>query len=260
MARVMMLIAPYLRSAREKVGEVLVHHEYDTLFLDLPRDTQDYIRAIAEGADHGEVIQGLEEAELIRRPEDTYKYKALEPVLKDLWRIRVENPTLEVFCYEEPTCSYTSLRSREIAGEIFAETGKAAIRGKVDVGRWRAMLKEELSLEIGAAREEASFIVEEAKEENACTASVGEDIVVHLEERGLKVRSMELGSYRAPLAVLRCKLRDELMGRGEVSDEEVRRLILAHVQFVRMVVTEEDFEKAYERWSKGWREPPTQLN
>ena len=244
-----LFIAPHLKSARKKICELLSHRCWDAFFLDAPRDIQESIQAIWEGVDYKEILLDLEEAELIQRPVDAPKYKALEPVLEDLWRVRIENPELELYCYEKPTHSYSNLRLREITSEIFVETAKVAARAKVDVNRWRELLEEELSLNMEASEEEADFIASKAKEENACSSSVSYDIAPNLEKRGLKLRTLVLGSYLAPLAVLRNKLRDEMKGLGEVQEKEIEQLVLDHVRFVHMVEVE-GFENAHDKWIK----------
>ena len=51
-----------------------------------------------------------------------------------------------------------------------------------------------------------------------------------------------------PLDILGAKLKSEILGEAEISDEEVEHLVKEHVRFVDMII-EWGYDRAYRLWA-----------
>jgi len=112
--------------SKEKVVEILKKNDYDCIFLDLARNQEDFMRAIAEGADYEFVIEKMNELGLVKEPEDAQDYKAAKPLFEILPSLKA-NYNTTIYCYKKDSSLFLS---RDIALRILL---LLTVRGRIGV-------------------------------------------------------------------------------------------------------------------------------
>ncbi|MHC1635017.1 MAG: hypothetical protein ACXQTS_00090 [Candidatus Methanospirareceae archaeon] len=241
MREIINLVTANTRYSKEKATSILKDSDYSCLFLNFPRNQEGFIREIAKGANPWLIIEKMKDLGLVKEPEDVQDYRAAEPIFKCL-------PSLEVdiYCYKEVA---SHVLSRESATSILILTAKAKM-GKIKVEEWKEVMEEEVYNDIESAEEEADYIARRAKEKNICLdASL--DVMHHLSELDFRIKKIILDKFYKPLDILYEKIRAEVLYGKKVKEEEVKRLVKEHLNFVDMII-ERGYEEAYRLWNE-WK-------
>lgn len=237
-AETRLLVNPGLRKGGERAAEVLRATQFDAVFLDLPLSLQSAVEEFIAGAARWAHLSGLlTTLEGERRD--------LKPVLEALREANTRGAQISTYCY---LGDEVAQGEREFAAEVAALTLRAAATGKVDVAEWRAAIMRYVEFNAAAAEEAAEILASLAGERNACLVGLNwRRLSLGLRSRGHRVRAeLTVSPYvMKPLEVLARKL---AMG-AEVPDNEVKALVLDHVEYVSsFVLTSRDLDEAYERW------------
>ncbi len=242
MSEIILLSTINLRSSTEKAVEIFRDISFDHLFLDLPTYQEEAIRSIALGTPYTEVVQRLKNMRSIKEPEDTQKYRAMEPILDYISRL---DPHVGIHCFRDPVYHHFS---REVMDEVFVKTCVSKLF-RIRVEEWFEILEEEVRVGLGCVVREAKTIARKARGRSVCIGA-SEDLRPPLEERGHSVSWIEVDRSYSPLDVLRGKVRRWILHGEEVSEDEVKDLVHRHLEFTEMVLMS-GLEEAYRRWVSG---------
>lgn len=241
------LAAPGLRTSWTKLATQLKDTPCDKLFLNFSNDLEELVEELSKDRlSYEEFIEEVREGKLVPEPVGSWAYTA-EPILRSLTELRYQRPLLKIHCYRD--VFYDGL-SAKIAGEIAALTLRTAITGRVNVERWREIVREGVEYKRDALREEANFIHRKASARSICTSGLdGESLKKHLMEEGEEVRLTNVEEFYCltPLETLEVRLAE-----GDPPDEEVKRLVKDHVEYIRnYILMGENRDQAYYRWVSG---------
>ena len=151
--------------SKAKAVEILKRSDYECLFMDLARNQEGFMRAIAEGADPELVVEKMKDLGLVKEPEDTQDYKAAKPLFEFLPSLEATHTALH--CYKEDA---SLVLSRDTAVRILLLTAKARV-GKIEANEWKEVMKEDIYYELESAGSEAEYIAGRAGEKNICMSA-----------------------------------------------------------------------------------------
>jgi len=209
--------------------------DYECLFMDFTRNQEGFIREIAHGTAPELIVDAM-------APEDI-----------DIQRLRAAMPLFEclpalgdraLYCYKEDA---SLLLSRDAAVQILILTAKAKM-GKIEVSEWKEVLKDDIFNELESAGSEAEYIADRAKERNICLDATAE-VLNSLSSQGFHIKNIVVDTPCKPLDILGAKLKREILGEAEISDDEVEHLVKEHVRFVDMII-ERGYDRAYRLWTR----------
>lgn len=229
--------------SKRKAAEWLKEKEYDTLFLDFPMEIEGFIKDIALGADSEHILKHLKDLELIKGPEDERIYRVSRPLLDLVSENGGSN--VEVYCYLDPL---SGSFDHEVASVIMALTARAKL-GKVDLGEWRDLLRDQVQLEIKCADREGRYLDKRAKEVNMCLDASNE-VKTYLRNLGYDVSEVSIDKSCKPLDILRGKVKEEFTKGVKVPDEEFSHFINDHLTFTELII-EKNYEEAYKIWKES---------
>lgn len=251
MAEVKILVTPnHIKTAALRAAQYLEKLDYDALFLNFSRDLERGIKELAEGAPYDRVLDRLRELKLIPEPTGSWEYGA-EPILRALRGVQLREPSLEIYCYKDP--SLTSL-SAQLAEKTALLIFRWCSTGKIDLEEWKTLLASWLDLETEALDREADLLVNKAegREKNVCIAGFnGKHIKAHLKEAGYHVRlkCLYVPYHFTPLEILAREMRLALSKGSTLPSQRMRELIEQHARFIRdYVTTSENYDGAHRYW------------
>ncbi len=248
MARVEVLLIPDLRRSVEKAIRFLESKSVlDLLLLDFPQTLERSVSKLAEyEISYEEFIRRIRRERTLPEPLESWTYLA-EPILRVLPRLKLTKPELEVRCYTpaEAPFSYS-----EDALKIARLAYRAKATGKLDASHWKNTIMMILT------RTRTYF---EKAVTNVLLRARGRDVICFagLDAFRLKrriaeyldrvtVRSIEPLYHRTPLEILL-----SCASRGDVNDDQVSMLALAHVEYLyEYVLRSRDRDEAHDRWVK----------
>jgi len=239
-----------LRAASEKAAALLRNSEFHVLYLNLQRDLEGMVEALAEGAPYEWFADRLLELKLIREPMRSWEY-GVRPILTVMRGIKRKRPNLKVWCYRQP---YFAHLSAQIAEEIARMILRLSLTGKINVREWRNLLANLVEASEEALQDEASYIVSrfDHKAFSICISDFhGRDLMERLKRSGLDVDLdyIFLPYYFTPLEILIHEFGRKHFEGSELTDSRISDLVKCHTEFVReYVVTSEDNDEAYFRW------------
>jgi len=214
---------------------------YDTLFLNLPTASEEQIRRIALGETPQDAFERLREMEVLREPEDTQMYGAMNPVLRYLKRI---SPSVAVHCFRDPV--YHELRRRTMVELLHLAARSRSLDLREE--QWLNVLTREVKTRMDFLEMDADNIESRSGEMNVLVgASPGMRDV--LRSRGMEVRVVEIERSVAPLEVLRREIWDAMTSGAEVPVERVRELVQEHLDFTDLIVRL-GLDEAYGEWKE----------
>ncbi len=229
--------------SKRKAARWLQEKEYDTLFLDFPKDMEGFIKDIALGASSEHIIKQIKDLGLIKDKEEKHLYTVTRPILEVVHGLTGSN--VEVFCYIEPI-SYSF--SYEVANEV----AKLLVKAKnddFDPKVWKDLLREQAQLEINCAEREAGYITKRAKDENIILDAPRE-IKTFIRKQGHDVEEVVIDRSFKPLDNLCDMIKDEILIGKKVSDYQIKHLIMDHAKFSRLIL-DKDVEQAYKIWKES---------
>jgi len=194
--------------------------KFDCLFIDLPSDFEPYLRR-----ENLEEVAGIEYIQYVR---------ILKPFLK-------LNPAIDLYCYKDVEhCIHANHNTVELAKLILR-----AKLGRIDVKEWKKIIHDDIRIHREFAEYEAMYIIERAKERNACI-NANEGIMDILESEGFVLEEVWLSKFNRPIDRLYELVNMELSG-GEIRECVYSQVIKEHIEFVEDVI-----EKGYEEAVKEW--------
>ncbi len=227
--------------SKKKVLHVLENVDWGSLHLRLPRDWGHALEALRRGFDFNSVIDEMESLGQIRLPEDAHVLRSWRPFLEGVVDIG-EGKYIQLL--REPL-SFS--QERQISMDFLSLSLRARL-GKIDLGRWKELLVEEMRLLQRDSSEETERLLELADESMVCV-DLSEETEMQLRQRGLKVKRMDVDVARLPMDVLRRELREWTMRGEELPDDLVLRRIKEHLQFLDLILSGTTFDDAYSRWT-----------
>ncbi|HID43313.1 MAG TPA: hypothetical protein EYP30_06000 [Archaeoglobaceae archaeon] len=191
--------------------------DFDCLFIDLPTNFEPYLRR-----EELEEVAGVEYIQYVR---------ILKPFL---------NLNLKLYCYKDAEHCM-------LANQNIIELAKLMLKakfGKIEVEEWKRIIYEDIEAYRHFAEYEAIYIIERAKERNACI-NANERIMNILESEGFSVEEVWLSRFNRPIDRLYELVSMEIYGR-KVSDCVYSEIIKEHIKFIDDVI-----EKGYEEAVRG---------
>jgi hypothetical protein len=226
--------------SKESALRILEGEEWSELYLRLPMDWEDAIKALGEGFEFDSVVEEMTELGQVRIPEDAQIVKSWRPFLESMWAMIDDR---EVHCLMDPV-SFGQHR------QISLDLASASIRAKIgflDVEEWRELLEEDVELFIKEGEREASLLSRRAREDTACV-DLSPESERRLEESGFHIRRVSTGTLELPLSALKGEI-VEARKRGEaVSDERIEAGIRNHLWFLELLLVSGSFEEACLTW------------
>jgi hypothetical protein len=245
---VTVVATPRLKSFTHRTASYLKEKQhYDGLFLPFPKNFEEYSVQFGEGLPYDYVINQAKKSGLMPKPEKAWEESA-KPILKILPTLKKLNFHLQIYCYGDPFYDKNSI---EISMKIAILSLNSAITEKVKTAEWRRLLQREQLHRKEALRREVDFIIVKAgqHEKNVCVSTSNSEYVFsELQKEGYRVELKCIGTFfpPTPLDLLRKEAENK-----ELSDEEIKELVLLQVQYLReCVLTSQNLDEAYQKWRK----------
>ena len=248
MADIEIILVPELRRSAVKAVSLLQDMSgLEVILLDLPETLEKEIGKLAAyEITYEELIRKIRQERLLPEPLESWTYLT-EPVLRALPRLKLMRPELEVSCYTSSEAPFFAI---ENATKIARLAFRARATGRVKIDDWRSAITASLDRNQEVFDEEVSKLILRARgRDAACLAGLE---AFRLKRRvaqhwdSATARSAEPFYHRTPLEMLL-----HLFSRGEVSDEQLSTLALAHVEYVyKYVLSSRDRDEAHSKWVK----------
>jgi hypothetical protein len=242
-----LLVTPNLRTSTLKALQYiqLNGEHYDTLLLNFPEELEPKVVALAsKQISPGELFEYLERSEIIPEPVTSWEYTA-RPILKALPGLKTGFPDLKIQCYGNKE---TEASSMDISHAYARLTLRTIITSKVDLSSWRETISQSLRLNTEEVDEKSKRIQFKAGVASACLADMGPS---HLKKTlsetvaRLRVIYVEKPYHFTPLSILERK-----MTQGPLSDDELEKLVLRHVEYVRKYIYRfRNRDRAHYEWA-----------
>lgn len=240
MAEVCILMVPSLRSSMAKAVSLIIEANFNTVFLNFPRNLQSLVLSYAsERLSFRDFINVVKSERLIPEPVNTWLYLN-QPILESLPSLQKRNA--KIFCYRDVDSFHLSMDN---ASKIANLTLKVNVTGKVDVEEWIKTIKQ--ALDMSSLDLEAEFVGCKAEGKSVCVAGLfGWKLVKRIEEFGhsVSVKCVEKLYCMKPVETL-----EILLERGKLTQQNAEQLIREHAKFVRdYVLNTENIDEAYFSW------------
>jgi len=212
------LVHPGTCEAVEQVKHWLFSNDYEVLFLDLPQVYDPSDLSLSRGL------------------------KVYQPLLQAL-RV-LASKGISVYFYLSPR--YQAV-AKEVALEFAALTLRARL-GRIEPEQWKEVAKKEVKAFIQSLDEHTRYIATRAKSVNVCVnlpAEVKEEFLL----AGHKVEEIVVDVTCKPMDIFWQKVKEEELYGKKFSQEEAKKLIEQHVEFVGLIL-EKDFDEAYKIWKQ----------
>jgi len=247
---VKILVTPsHIKAATSQAVKLLKSLDYEVLFLNFPKDWQDAVQELAEGAPYDRVKEMIQEL----TPDLTTSWEyAAEPLLKFLRGVVLRQPKLRVYCYKDPEVNRIRTRfSEETTMLIFRYFSTGRMKG---LGEWERLLNSYLESNSKALEEEVTFVIEKIKRESGiCIAGFdGKYIKKGLQEAGydVELQYLHVPYHFTPVEVL---MREA--PRSTIFSERMVELLQHHAHFIGdYVLTAENYDQAHRKWM--WNTAP----
>ena len=226
--------------SKKKATEILKRGGYDALFMDFTRNQETFIRGIAKGVEPELAVEHMKDFGLVQEPEDTQTFRAAGPLFECLPSLELE----AIYCYKEEA---SLILSRDVAVRVLVLTAKAKL-GKIEVEEWKEVMKDDIYNELESAEGEAKYIADRAEKKNVCL-DASPELLTSLSGLDFQIKEIVVDKPCKPLDILGEKIKREILEGEIVKEEEVVRLVHAHVRFVEMIM-EKGYEGAYRKWSR----------
>jgi len=252
MGEVRVLALPnHIRAASIRAANLLrLINNYDALFLNYPRDMEDGVRALAEGAPYEQFVSWLREKGSVQEPLGSWEYCA-RPLLEALRGILLRRPDLSIYCYRDLSLHRLSM---ELAVKTALLTLRACLTGRVQLDEWEGLLTSFLESSRNALGREIRLIQSRLEEHRRaiCISDLsGRYIADQLRMRGHRVHLTYpyLPYHFTPLEILMNELYRAWVRGSRLPKGRVRELLRHHLRFVRdYVVPSNSYDEAYQRW------------
>lgn len=248
-----------LRASYERAAGLLRRVEFDDLYLNIRRDLGGLIEDLALGAPYENFIEEIRRLRILRETVSPWE-KTIKPILLILRGIKLKKPNLRIICYRNPDFDDLSIREAE---EIALLTFRVNSIGKVDVKKWRSLIRKVIDETSTSIEDEANYILEaynEAATEKRRAVCIsdfsGKHLLRRIREVGVEatLRYIFLPYYFTPLETLMREAAVMLRKGSVISDERLVKLVRLHAEYIReYILTSADYDEAYMRWIRDRR-------
>ncbi len=152
--KVTVVVTPTLRGSAARALGLLERIEYGAIFLPLSRALEKYVAELVEGLPYEYILSRLRRSGLISEPFGAWEYNA-EPLLKKLPQIKQCNEDLQTYCYGDQL--YDKISS-DNALEASLLTLRSYVSGKINVKKWRNLIRHDAEQGVEALHREADFV------------------------------------------------------------------------------------------------------
>lgn len=243
------LIHTRFRKGANSAASWLAGNRYESLFLALPTDLEKFLKMYMDAE--------LSEEDLwrsygyltgVRLPFINALRYTIDPIITVLPRLRHKAPEPEIYCYgnTESCIEATRLTERVVILESNGRMG-----GQIDVGGWRALLRDERDLEFSVSQKSLENIAENAvfhSRNVVLSQGMGKSFRRYMEARGFDVEAIYLKHFwRSPLEALRVMVR--LQGVDNVSDDVIERCVEGQLRYLEYILSSKDLDTAHEKWT-----------
>ena len=247
MPKIIALILTKFRKGAEKAASWLAMEGYDSLFVDLPRDLGNFLKAHMDG---GLSIEGLWRSygrlTGFQKPFINALRYTVDPILNALTILHHRMPELWIYCYQDLEHHMEAARLSERL--LLLET-RGRVSGRISVEEWRKLLRDEVVCETSGFVKSVENIAEEAIDHSRNVIlyrGMVKPLKSYMEAKEFKVKALCLQHYwRSPLEVLRTITWTQ--GVDNVSDDEIRRYVRYHLRYLDYVLSSEDIDAAHEK-------------
>ena len=248
MPTIIALILAKFRKGSERVASWLAREGYDSLFLDLPRDMENFLKTHMDGELSFEGLwRSYGHLTGFQKPFINALRYTIDPIVNALTRLRHRMPDLWIYCYQDLEHHMEAARLSERL--LLLET-KGRVSGRISVEEWRKLLRDEVECETSGFVKSVENIAEEAIDHSRNVVlyrGMVKPLKSYMEAKEFKVEALYLQHYwRSPLEVLRTIAWTQ--GVDNVSDDEIRRCVRYHLRYLDYVLSSEDIDGAHEKW------------
>lgn len=238
------------RWSKAKAARWLVWRPVIRLLLDFPPETEAHFRRVHRGKPWPETLGEMEAKGLVRAPEESQEYRALEPLMGSLARLA-----------GDVACAGDSQR-RTFSAEVSTRLTVLTLRGRmgaVEPEEWRRALTDDVLLTRDGGKKQAKTVALWTEEgEQVAALDLPAETLDELKRTGIEAERVVLDRPGLPLDELRGMLRKEVESGEAVPDETVARLVREHLEFVGRAVLV-GYEEAYrEHVQSTQRQAPKQ--
>jgi len=244
--RLTILLTFGFRDAYRKVAEWLRRHPWDLLFLDLPKESEPFIKACAEKKataiefwrSYG-LLTGLAE------PFVNSLRLRFQSILEGIRNAHLRGR--EIRCYRDLK-SY--IDEKKILERIFLLEFRYQVTGRLEVEEWKDILCREMETAGDTWNRAVERILEEAEPNSRNTVLYGG----HLESTNrlrrphteLEVILLE-DYWKSPLDILRTLLWRH--GTDKISDERIESYLKLQKKYLDLVIGSKDVDEAHRAWT-----------
>jgi len=243
----------HTRFRKRAAGTVawLQENSYESLFLALPTDLEKYLKSYtSRGLSLEDLWRSYGYLTGVQLPFIKALRYTIDPIIEVLPHLMAPKP--EIYCYQDTESSIeaTKLSERTVILEL-----KGRMGGGIDIGAWRALLRDELDYEGLAFRRSLENIAENAinHPRNVVLSQwMGRSFRSYMETKGFAVETIYLKHYwRSPLEALKIEAR--LRGVDSISEDLIMKYIQEQLRYLAYILNSKDLDEAHEKWTMEMR-------
>lgn len=245
MSRIEIFVVPDLYTSYRKLVTHLAQSDCEELFLNQPKNLEQFLLDLAKGSSYKEVINQIKEEELIPELVNSWRYP-VEPLLTSLPDLKTKKERLTIHCYIDP--GYHTLRIDK-ASEIARLTLRSNITGKMDTEEWETAVRDWLNEKPEELEKEADFIDRRAEEKTVCVSGYdGKSLQKLLKEKNHAVTRTEVEEVYHPKPLH--TLENELEKNDQIKREHIKEFIKRHIEYVKgYILRNKNLDQAHWKWS-----------
>jgi len=249
MPTIIALIHTRFRKGAESAAAWLAGNSYESLFLALPTDLEKFLKTYMDGELSDEDLwRSYSYLTGVQLPFINALRYTLDPIITVLPKLRHKTPEPEIYCYQD---TESCIEATKLTERVVLLESKGRMGGRIDVGAWRALLRDELDFEVFESRRSLENIAENAVSHSrnvVLSQGMGKSFRSYMEARGFDVEAIYLKHYwRSPLEALRVMAR--IQGVDNVSDDVIVRYIQGQLKYLEYILYSKDLDAAHEKWT-----------
>jgi len=247
MPTIIALILTRFRGGAERVASWLARESYESLFLDLPRDLESFLKAHIGGeASIEELWRNYGYLTGVQKPFINAIRYTVDPILDALAQLHYRMPEHEIHCYQDLE---NHIEATKLSERLLLMVMRERASGRIRVEEWRTLLRDELECEDVGFRKSVENIAEEALAHSVVLyRGMIQPLRNYMEAEGFTVEVIYLQHYwRSPLEALRVIAWAK--GVDSISDDVIMRCVRCHLRYLDHVLSSEDIDAAHEKWT-----------
>lgn len=248
MPKITALILTRFRGGAEKVGSWLTRESYEALFLDLPRDLEQFMKAHIDGeASIEDLWRSYGYLTGFQNPFINALKYTVDPILDALVQLQ-RIPKHEIYCYQDLE---HHIEAKKLSERLLMLETTSKVSSRIAVEDWRTLLRDELECTDAGLRKTIEIIAEGAM-------SHTRNVILYrgmikpfkdcMEAEGFTVETVYLQHYwRSPLDVLRVIAWAQ--GVESISDDVITRCVQHHLSYLDLILSSKNIDTAHEQWT-----------